>query len=213
MKTILIANQKGGSGKSTLTVHLAVVAEHSGDGPVVLTDTDPQGSAADWFNQRKIAGIKEPRYANVSLHEMKEKIAAFEGAGAKYLFVDTAPSIGSVNEELFRLADLILVPLNPSPADLRALVKGLPILRNSGKPFLFVLSRVRANLKNNGSTAMALHSLGLVLENRMHERVIYSETFAHGKTSLEIEPGGVASQELKALWSEVKERIKESEKK
>lgn len=53
MKTIIIANQKGGSGKSTLTVHLAAAAEHAGDGPVVLSDTDPQGTAADWFNQRK----------------------------------------------------------------------------------------------------------------------------------------------------------------
>lgn len=211
MKTIIVANQKGGSGKSTLTVHLATAAEHCGDGPVVLTDTDPQGSAADWFNQRKIAGIKEPRYANIVLSEIKEKIAAFSNAGAEFLFIDTAPSIGSVNEELFSLADLILVPLNPTPADLRALVKGLPILRKSGNPFLFVLSRVRANLKNNGGTALALHALGLVLDTRMHERIIYADTFAHGKTALEIEPSGVASLELKSLWNDVKERIQERE--
>ncbi len=52
MKTIVIANQKGGSGKSTSTVHLAVAADHAGDGPVVISDTDPQGSTVDWFNQR-----------------------------------------------------------------------------------------------------------------------------------------------------------------
>jgi chromosome partitioning protein len=52
MKTIVIANQKGGSGKSTITVHLAAAAEKAGDGPVVISDTDPQGTAADWFNQR-----------------------------------------------------------------------------------------------------------------------------------------------------------------
>ncbi|MCI4428494.1 MAG: ParA family protein [Burkholderiales bacterium] len=52
MKTIIIANQKGGSGKSTLVTHLAVAAERAGDGPVVLTDTDPQGTTADWFNAR-----------------------------------------------------------------------------------------------------------------------------------------------------------------
>src|SRR5277367_869501 len=67
MKTIVIANQKGGSGKSTSTVHLAVAAEMSGDGPVVLSDTDPQGSTVDWFNQRRKAGLDTPRYAPLGL--------------------------------------------------------------------------------------------------------------------------------------------------
>ena len=151
MKTIIIANQKGGSGKSTLTVHLATASEHAGDGPAILTDTDPQGSAADWYNQRKSAGFSTPRYANINLAEIKLRIDDFRKAGAKYLFIDTAPSVGQVNAELLKMADLVLVPLNPSPADLRALVKTLPLLRDSKKPFVFVLSRVRPNLKNNNS--------------------------------------------------------------
>ena len=53
--------------------------------------------------------------------------------------------------------------------------------------------------------ALALESLGLVLPNRMHERVIYTESFAHGKTAFEIDPKGIASQELAAIWSGVKE--------
>ena len=85
----------------------------------------------------------------------------------------------------FALADLILIPLNPTPADLRALVKGLPLVKRSGTLFQFILARVRANLKNNEGAAMALEALGLVLPVRMHERVIYADTFAHGKTALE----------------------------
>ena len=212
MKTIVIANQKGGSGKSTLTVHLAAAAELSGDGPALLSDTDPQGSAGDWFNQRKKAGLSAPLYTELALSDLKNKIAALDAAGAEYLFIDTAPSIGSVNAELFALADLILVPLNPTPADLRALVKGLPLIRKSGRPFNFVMARVRANLRNNDGTAMALDALGLVLPVRMHERVIYAETFAHGKTALEIDPKSAASHEIKNLWKSIKERILESDK-
>ena len=105
------------------------------------------------------------------------------------------------------LADLVLIPLNPTPADLRALVKGLPLIKQSGRPFSFVLTRVRPNLRNNDGAAMALEALGLVLATRMHERVIYAETFAHGKTAIEIDPAGVAGRELAALWLAVKERI------
>lgn len=210
MKIIVIANQKGGSGKSTLTVHLAAAAEQAGDGPIIITDTDPQGTAGDWFNQRKRSGLDTPRYAPIALSEIADKAAALDEAGASYLFIDTAPSVGSVNAELFAAADLILIPLNPTPADLRALVKGMPLIRASGKPFAFTLARVRSKLRNNEGTALALQSLGLVLDARLHERVIYAETFAHGKTALEIEPNGIAAAEVNALWEAVKERISES---
>jgi chromosome partitioning protein len=66
-------------------------------------------------------------------------------------------------------------------------------------------------LKNNDGATMALEALGLVLPSRMHERVIYAETFAHGKTALEIEPKGVAAQEIAALWQAVKEKLEEKE--
>lgn len=207
MKTIIIANQKGGSGKSTITVHLAAAAEHAGDGPVVISDTDPQGTAADWFNQRKKAGLDTPRYAPLALAELEGRVEALNEAGAAYLFIDTAPSIGAVNAELFALADLILIPLNPTPADLRALVKGLPLVRQAGRPFQFVLTRVRPNLRNNDGAAVALDALGLVLTTRMHERVIYAETFAHGKTALETDTKGVAAEEARALWAEIKGKL------
>lgn len=207
MKTIIVANQKGGSGKSTLAVHVAVAADRAGDGPIVISDTDPQGTAADWFNQRRRSGIDTPLYSPLSLGDLREKTNALGQAGAAYLFIDTAPSVGSVNAELFALADLILIPLNPTPADLRALVKGLPLVKDSTKPFTFVLSRVRPNLRNNDGTATALEALGLVLQARMHERVIYAETFAHGKTALEIDPKGVAAQEIASLWSAIKEKF------
>lgn len=208
MKTIIIANQKGGSGKSTLTVHLAAAAEYAGDGPAIISDTDPQGTAADWFNQRKKNGIDAPRYAPLALPELEEKRRALDAAGAAYFFIDTAPSAGAVNAQLLKAADCILIPLNPTPADLRALVKAVPVLKEANKPFYFVLTRVRANLRNNNSAAMALEALGLVLPVRMHERVIYAETFAHGKTAIDIDPPSPAGQEVCALWQSVKDVLR-----
>jgi chromosome partitioning protein len=212
MKTIVVANQKGGSGKSTSTVHLAVAAEYAGDGPVVISDTDPQGSTVDWFNQRKKTGIETPRYAPLTHSDLGSHIQALSDAGAGYLFIDTAPSIGGVNPDLFAVADLILIPLNPTATDLRALVKGLPVIKRSGKPFYFMMARVRANLRANDAVAMALDALGLVFPARMHERVIYAESFAHGKTAFEIDPKGIAAVELASIWEAVKARIQENEK-
>jgi chromosome partitioning protein len=179
---------------------------------VVISDTDPQGSTVDWFNQRKKAGIETPRYAPLTFSNLPDNLRALEDAGASYLFIDTAPSIGGVNPDLFAIADLILIPLNPTPTDLRALVKGLPIIKQSEKPFCFMLARVRPNLRNNDGTAIALESLGLLVPARMHERVIYAESFAHGKTAFEIEPRGIAAEELAAIWKNLKERIQENEK-
>lgn len=71
----------------------------------------------------------------------------------------------------------------PAPANLRALVKGLPLVKQSGRPFCFALTRVRSNLRNNEAAAMTLEAVRLVLPARMHERVIYVETFTHGKTA------------------------------
>ncbi len=156
MKVIVVANQKGGSGKSTILVHLAAAADYVGDGPVIFSDTDPQGTAADWFNQRKKSDVETPRYAPLAFADLDAKFAALKKAGASYFFIDTAPSLGEVNAELFDHADVILIPLNPTPADLRALVKALPLIRKSGKPFYFVLARVRPNLRSNDGTAVAL---------------------------------------------------------
>ena len=202
----------GHAARDDATVHLAVAAEHAGDGPVVISDTDPQGSTVDWFNQRKRAGFETPRYAPLTLSQLPNELRRLKEAGASYLFIDTAPSIGSVNAELFAIADLILIPLNPTPTDLRALVKALPTIKASGKPFNFMLARVRPNLRNNDGVAMALDALGLVLPARMHERVIYAESFAHGKTAFEIDPKGIAASELATIWSGVKARIMESKK-
>ena len=101
MKTVVVANPKGGSGKSTLAAHCAVAAEldGDGDGPAVIADTDPQGSAADWFNQRKKAGLDAPLYSPLTLSALRDRVAALAAAGAGYLFIDTAPSMGGVNAE------------------------------------------------------------------------------------------------------------------
>ena len=207
MKTIVVWNPKGGCGKSTATVHLATAAELLGDGPVLVCDVDPQGTTADWCNLRKKAELKGPRYASLTIADIDQRIAAFSEAGAAYLFIDMMAGVGPNDAAILAKADRVLIPLNPKPADMRAMNKKLSLVRNSGKPFSFMLSRCRHGLRINSSTTLALQSLGLVLPTLMYEREIYSDTFAHGMTAFEVEPGGAASTEAKALWRHLKEKL------
>jgi chromosome partitioning protein len=204
MKTIIVANQKGGSGKSTLVTHLAVAADRAGDGLVVLTDTDPQGTTADWFNVRE---SETPGYVQTTMATLGEKISALEDAGAAWLFVDTAPAINEQNVNLLRLADLVIVPLCASPNDVRALGKMLPILQSAGKPFVFVLTRVNQQARLTVQTAITLSEHGTVIQPPLRERVAYPTAMIDGHTAQEIEPKGSAGKEIAELWKSIKRRF------
>lgn len=209
MKTIIVANQKGGSGKSTLVTHLAVAADRAGDGPVILTDTDPQGTTADWFNAR---ASDTPGYVSATMATLREKIQALEEAGAAWLFVDTAPSINEQNADLLRLADLVIVPLCASPNDVRALAKTLPILQDSGRPFVFALTRVNPQARLTVQTVMTLSEHGTVIQPPLRERVVFPTSMIDGQTAQEIDPNGPASKEIAELWESVKRRFDEKTK-
>ena len=111
MQTIVINSQKGGSGKTTLCAHLAVQAERSGDGPVFVIDTDPQGTLSTWHEKRE---AEAPQRAEVALADIAAGLKQLEQHKAAYCFIDTAPTRTDENVELFKLADLVLVPIRPS---------------------------------------------------------------------------------------------------
>lgn len=108
MKTIVINSQKGGSGKTTLCAHLSVQAEKAGDGPVFLIDTDPQGTLSTWHEHRE---AEVPQRVEVPLQQIGQGLSLLQQQKAKYCFIDTAPSRSNENAEIFRLADLVLVPI------------------------------------------------------------------------------------------------------
>jgi chromosome partitioning protein len=207
MKTVVVWNPKGGCGKSTATVHLALAAEILGDGPVLICDVDEQGTTADWHNFRQNLKLKGPGYAPLTVAKLKTQIADFSAAGATYLFIDMKAGVGPNDDAILAQADRVLIPLNPKPADMLAMRKKMPAVRKAGKPFTFLLSRCRHNLRTNASTSAALGVLGHVLPTLMYEREIYSDTFGHGMTTFELEPNGAASNEARAVWTDFKQQL------
>src|SRR3954470_10241529 len=116
MIVIAVASQKGGSGKTTLSGHLAVEAEKAGAGPVALIDTDPQGSLSHWWNAR---AVRSPQFAKVGAFELEAALNHLARTGTRLAIIDTPPAISDAITFVVAHADLVIVPTRPSPHDLR----------------------------------------------------------------------------------------------
>ena len=201
MQTIVVNSQKGGSGKTTLCAHLAVQAERSGDGPVYLVDTDPQGTLSTWHEHRV---AEAPQRVEVPPGGMAVSLALLKQRRANFCFIDTAPTRTDENVALFRLADLVLVPIRPSPSDLWAASATVALLKDAGIPFLFVLTQAKSNASITAQAAAALSHHGRVAETLIADRVPYAAAMTDGRTALELSPRGPAALETAALWSNIK---------
>ncbi|HEX6441952.1 MAG TPA: ParA family protein, partial [Stellaceae bacterium] len=125
-RVIAVAAQKGGAGKTTITAHLAVQAGLVGQGPVVLADTDPQGSLGQWSRARNDENLP---LASVRLEELAANPAALRNSGAAIALIDTPPALTTSIEQVIGIADLILIPARPSPHDLRAIGATVELVR------------------------------------------------------------------------------------
>src|SRR4051794_13459514 len=206
MKTVVITSQKGGSGKTTLTAHLAVAAESGKACRTVIIDTDPQQTLATWWNVRE---ADTPQFAPVRLRELGEKLSALASLGIDYCFIDTPPALTDQNREVLRLADLVIIPTRPSPNDLWSLGATLELVKDAGTPFVFVLTQAKANARITVQTIAALSEHGQVFRSVIHDRVDYAAAMTDGRTAIEISPNGPAAAEMAELWGYTRKRIGE----
>ena len=107
MRVVAFASQKGGSGKTTLSGHIAVEAERSGAGPVVMMDIDPQGSLADWWNEREAPA---PAFAQTSINRLAADLEDLRSRGFKLAVIDTPPAITVAIQSVVSVADLVVIP-------------------------------------------------------------------------------------------------------
>ncbi len=209
MKTIVLASQKGGAGKTTLAAHLAVAAEKAGDGPCVLIDTDPQASLAMWWNSRE---NETPAFAPATLKELADKLQALAGAGYAFAFIDTPPAITEAIQAVVKLADFVLIPTRPSPHDLRAVGRTVELAVDADRPFAFTVSQAKPNARLTVQAMAALSEHGVVAPAILHDRVNYAASMIDGRTVLEIDPRGRSAGEIVDLWTFVKARMHDNKK-
>jgi len=213
MKTILITSQKGGSGKTMLAAHLSVEAERTGNTPAWLIDTDRQGTLSRWHERRK---ADTPQRGEVHLEKLSAGLASLAEQGAAFCFIDTAPTISDQTAALIELADLIVIPVRPSPSDLWAVTETVQMVKDAGKPFLFVITQAKPQATITAQAIAALSEHGRVAKSFIADRVAYAAAMTGGNTAPEVSPKTPVAAEIEALWNELKscftEKLKSNQK-
>ncbi len=204
MHVLVLASQKGGSGKTTLSGHLAVEAEQAGVGPVALIDTDPQGSLAQWWNARE---AETPVFVQTALADLGDTLDRLERAGVRLAVIDTPPAITASISQVVAHGDLVIVPTRPSPHDLRAVGATVDIAEAHGKPLIFVVNGATQRARITGEAAVALSQHGTVAPVTLYNRVDFAASMVDGRTVGEAAPKSPSAREMRELWSYVQDRL------
>lgn len=197
MKIITVTSQKGGSGKTTLSGHLAVEAERAGAGPVVLIDADPQGSLSDWWNERE---GDAPAFAQINANRIAHDLEELREQGFEYAIIDTPPAIVTAIRTIIRASDLVVIPTRPSPHDLRAASATVELAENADKPLCFVVNGATPRARLTSEAAIALSQHGRVAPVTVHNRTDFASSMIDGRTVMELNPTGKSSKEIQGLW-------------
>lgn len=199
MKIIVLASQKGGAGKTTLCGHLSVEASLAGH-KVALIDTDPQGSLADWWNQRE---SDYPVFISSSIIKLQNDIKLIKYEGFDYLFIDTPPAVTETIESVVSIADLVVIPTRPSPHDLRAVGKTVDIINDCNKRMVFVINGAANRARISADAAIELSQHGAVCPTIIYQRTDFASSMIDGRTVQELDKASKSAIEVRQLWNYV----------
>lgn len=193
---ITVAQQKGGAGKTTLAANLATALAPTSR--VCLVDIDKQRSLTAWHRLRP-ANLPVITFLELSFWRLDAEIARLR-AGADYIFIDSPPQIDTDARTAIRVADLVLVPLQPSPVDLWATDATLRLAAAEQRPAALVLNRVPANSRLTDTIRQACAAAGhRLLPTTLGNRTVLAQAFAQGMGACEFAPKSPAAAEIAAL--------------
>lgn len=205
MHTVAILSQKGGSGKTTLALHLAVAAEQAGKIAAVI-DIDPQASAAGWKDSRK---SETPVVVSIPAARLSQALDAARDGAADLALIDSAPHAGDVALAAAEAADFILIPCRPGILDLRAIGATARIVKLAGKQGVVVLNAMPPNASNvlaDARAAVAVHGLD-VAPFSLQQRAAFAHALTVGKTAHEYDPNGKATEEVSRIYQWLEKQL------
>jgi chromosome partitioning protein len=205
---ICVAQQKGGAGKTTLVTNLAIA--YLADGKRVgLLDTDPQGSLGKWLDIREetLPENENLQFATATAYGISRALRGMRNA-ADVILVDTPPKADSDIRQVLREADLVLIPVAASQADVWATHDVLDLADRAGTPTHIVMNRTRSGTRVGDDVAEAVAGLGAKpLQATLANRVIYAEALGHGLGAMEVKRSAAASDEVRMLARDVSGRL------
>ena len=205
MKIISVVSQKGGVGKSTLSIHLATAAAIKKK-EAALIDLDPQASASKWSDSRE----KEyPVVISSQASRLEKVLAAAQEGGADLIVIDSAPHSESAALAAIRVSDLILIPCQPSILDLRAISDTIDLVKLAKKSAIALLNAVptRGTLGDEAVEAIKQYEIP-VAPVRVSERTAFVRCLSAGLTVMEYEPKGKATEEIWQLYKWICKQVK-----
>jgi chromosome partitioning protein len=197
MKTLAVLSQKGGTGKTTIAVHLAVEASRNGK-TVALIDLDPQASAAKWSDTRS-----EDTPIVISAHatRLPQVLHTAEQGGVDLAIIDTSPNTDPTALNAAQVANLALIPSRDARFDLEAIGSTIQIGKMAGVEMRVVFNAVRSRSSMIYKAKRAVQVYGVpTAPCVLGDRVAFAHAVVDGKTAQEFEPRGKASGEVHALY-------------
>lgn len=216
MRVLTLLSGKGGTGKSTLAVHLAAAAAAEGVRAAVL-DTDPQGSSYRWLKRR---GGETVGAMETDSKRFPARVEEFRGQGIDLLVIDTPGHCGEGPTHAASLADLVLIPSRPGQLDLETVSQPLQALMRVGDDpvnYFIILSLARVSREGvfgrDDQAVEQLEALGYRCGKTfgaptIHDRVSFEDSAKMGMTAAEYEPDGKAALEMHLLWRWVASQLK-----
>lgn len=213
METLAIVATKGGVGKTTLAVHLAVAAQTDGR-RVLILDLDPQGSAAQWGRDRARLVRDHGAWTRTQLEvrrvaakELAEALAQAQTDGFEFVVIDTPPHADFPAARAVEIADIVLMPTRPGYFDLHAAKATIALVNDLKAKAFFVVNQVpHNNMRIADDAAEFLKSKGMAPTPALITSLQpYVRALRDGLTAPELVPDGRHAQEIGALWAFVKE--------
>ena len=204
-KVITFSNQKGGSGKSTLSANLAVLWSNSGY-KVAVIDADPQKSLTYWLSERKKyygdddIGIN---FYNFDIRNLTEEVKKIKRK-YDFIIIDSPPAITFETLQIIKASNGVFVPVQPSPLDLMATLPFLQIAREEKKKPLIILNRVMPRAKLTDAMILRLRYSGAkIARSRISSKVIFAESFSVGRGVIDINVTSDAAKEIINVGNEI----------
>ncbi|MBR1172017.1 ParA family protein [Bradyrhizobium liaoningense] len=197
MHVLALVTQKGGSGKSTLSVGLAVAATQCAE-RVALIEADAQGTISKWKERRDHPYPRVERVTDPA--EIDPLITRLKAEGVWLAIIDTAATTNSLALRVIACADLCLIPARPSPADIEAAIPTLIAIRRLNRRFAFILNQTPTRGCRLSEAATSLSSLGVLALPFIAQRNDHQDALGAGLGVTEFAPAGKASGEIVSLW-------------